>query len=329
MASITVTPICPVACSTASITVSTRSRITTASTLVMGSPHFAARGTRCPARSHLALQHALVFRRPESRSARAVPVRRGSPERSTSGSSRSPRPPRLRSAHSAATGRRRAPVLELRRKCCPRRRPGSTAGSTRETGPPRPRLRRAARRRAGDPRGASSSRLPRRGLRSGRSPDRRASHPSRSPRRRPSRRAGAAGARPTVIRRACPSVGLPAPAQLAVVVEGELRGMWAEPYDVRLVLALVVDPGADQVLAEDTAGSQELVVVLERLERFGKRAWHLRDTPVLLEEIPVRRLAGIEALLDPVEPGHQHRREREIGIRRGIGAAELDSLGLR
>src|SRR4029077_11555830 len=107
--------------------------------------------------------------------------------------------------------------------------------------------------------------------------------------------------RPPVVRRACPSVVPPAPAS-AVVVEGELRGMRAEPHDVRLVLALVVDPRADQVLAEDTAGRQELVIVLERLERLRKRARHLRDAPVLLEQIPVRRLPPPRALPAPLPP---------------------------
>src|SRR4029077_8678015 len=124
-------------------------------------------------------------------------------------------------------------------------------------------LHRGDRRRAGARAGAPHPTLPTTAPPSGRSRARLASRPSRSPRRLPSRRTAASGARPMGVRRACPSVVLPARAQLAVVVEGELRGMRAEPHDVRLVLALVVDPGADQVLAEDTAGRQELVIVLE------------------------------------------------------------------
>src|SRR6266487_3293135 len=58
----------------------------------------------------------------------------------------------------------------------------------------------------------------------------------------------------------------------AVVVEGELRGMRPQPHHVGFVLALVVDPRADQFLTEDAAGRQELVIPLERVERLGERA---------------------------------------------------------
>src|SRR5437773_7911631 len=105
--------------------------------------------------------------------------------------------------------------------------------------------------------------------------------------------------------------------------------MRAEPYGVDFVLALPIDPGADQVLAEDAALGEELVVGLERVERLRERPRDLCDAAVILEEIEVRRLARVEAALDPVEARHQHRREREIGIRGRIGTAELDALRLR
>src|SRR5687768_12557791 len=66
----------------------------------------------------------------------------------------------------------------------------------------------------------------------------------------------------------------------AVVVEGELGRMRAEPDDVDLVLALPVDPRADQVLGEDAAAQQELVVGLERVQRLRERPRHLRDVCV-------------------------------------------------
>src|SRR5438132_1601683 len=62
-----------------------------------------------------------------------------------------------------------------------------------------------------------------------------------------------------------------------VVVEGEFRGMRPQPDDVDLVLALPVDPGADQLLAEDVVLQQEVVVRLERVERLREGARHLRD----------------------------------------------------
>ena len=70
------------------------------------------------------------------------------------------------------------------------------------------------------------------------------------------------------------------------------------------------------------------MVGLECVERFGERARHLRDAAILVEQVPVGRLAGVEALLDPIQPGHQHRRESEVRIRGGVGTAELDPLGL-
>src|SRR5438876_9582750 len=93
----------------------------------------------------------------------------------------------------------------------------------------------------------------------------------------------------------------------AVVVQRELRGMRPQPHDVDLVLALVVDPGADQLLAEHIALREERVIRLERVERLGERPRHLWDlVPGLFEQVEVGGLARLVALLDPVEPGHQH-----------------------
>src|SRR5437764_11411219 len=86
-----------------------------------------------------------------------------------------------------------------------------------------------------------------------------------------------------------------AASSLRVEVEGELRRVRAEPHDVDLVLALVVDPGPDQLLAEDAALRQEVVVGLERVERFAQRARNLRDARVrVLEEVVVGGRAGVE-----------------------------------
>src|SRR6266542_1492700 len=62
---------------------------------------------------------------------------------------------------------------------------------------------------------------------------------------------------------------------LRVEVQGELGRMRAKPNDVDLVLPLVVDPGADQLFAEDAALEQELVVGLERVQRACERVRHL------------------------------------------------------
>src|SRR5215471_9437711 len=75
----------------------------------------------------------------------------------------------------------------------------------------------------------------------------------------------------------------------AVVVEAELRRMRPQPHDVHFVLPLVVDPRADQLLAEHAALRQERVIGLERVERFRERPRHLRDvvTGLLLEQVEV------------------------------------------
>ena len=69
--------------------------------------------------------------------------------------------------------------------------------------------------------------------------------------------------------------------------------MRPQAHDVGLVLALVVDPGADQLLAKDAPRRQERVITLERVEGLGERARDLSDATVLFEEVPVRRLAGV------------------------------------
>src|SRR4029078_3386995 len=89
------------------------------------------------------------------------------------------------------------------------------------------------------------------------------------------------------------------------------------------------DPRPDQVLAEDAALREERVVGLERVERLRERTGNLRDAAVVLEQVEVRRRPRVDAALDAVEPGHQHRREREVRIRGRIRTAELDPLRLR
>jgi len=73
----------------------------------------------------------------------------------------------------------------------------------------------------------------------------------------------------------------------------------------------------------------EAVVIRERVERLGERPRHLRDwAPRLLEEVVVGGLGRLEAALDAVDPGHQHRREGEVRVRRRVRAPELDPLRL-
>ena len=47
-----------------------------------------------------------------------------------------------------------------------------------------------------------------------------------------------------------------------------------------------------------------------------------------VEEVLLNRLGRLDLVLDAVEAGEQHRRERQIRVAAGVGAAELDALGL-
>src|SRR5262247_3302031 len=69
----------------------------------------------------------------------------------------------------------------------------------------------------------------------------------------------------------------PPPAVLDVEVESELVRMWPQPHRVHLVLALVVDPGLDQIRGEHLAPEQELVVLLEVIQNGVQRAGELLD----------------------------------------------------
>ena len=120
--------------------------------------------------------------------------------------------------------------------------------------------------------------------------------------------------------------------RLDVVVEGELVGVGAEAEGVDLVGALVADPGVDEVVGEDATDAEEVVVGLEGVEGLLERAGHLRHLGQLLGrevvEVLVHRRRRLDAVGDAVEAGEQHRREGEVRVRRGVGAAELDPLGL-
>src|SRR5215831_11664351 len=55
--------------------------------------------------------------------------------------------------------------------------------------------------------------------------------------------------------------------QLNVVIEHKLMRMWPQPHRVHFLRALVIDIGGDQLLGERVALEQELMIVLERIQR--------------------------------------------------------------
>src|SRR5258708_32205548 len=105
------------------------------------------------------------------------------------------------------------------------------------------------------------------------------------------------------------------PDWLRVVVQLELVRVRPEPDGVNLVTALVVEPGLDQVRGKHAALEQELVIGLEVVEHCLERARNLGDGLGLvwrqLVEVLVDRLWRLDLVLDAVQPGHHHGRERK------------------
>ena len=119
-----------------------------------------------------------------------------------------------------------------------------------------------------------------------------------------------------------------------VVVQGELVGVGAQADRVDLVLALVLDPGVDEVVGEHAAGLQEVLVGLERVERG------LAATPAPAAPWPAPRAAGRRGpcrpasggsmrLSMPSRPAISMAEKARYGLPTAVGAAELDALGLR
>ena len=120
--------------------------------------------------------------------------------------------------------------------------------------------------------------------------------------------------------------------RLDVVVELEFVGVGAEPELVEFGGALVVQPGGDEVVGEYAAFGEEGVVGLQGVEDGVEGAGDLGDGGGLVGgqfvQVFVDRLGRFDLVLDPVQAGHEHRGEREVGVGGRVGDAELDPLGL-
>ena len=102
---------------------------------------------------------------------------------------------------------------------------------------------------------------------------------------------------------------------------------------IDLVLALVVDPRFDEVVGEHTAGLKERVVGFKCVERSFESCRNLRNLGEFFRrkvvEVLVDRSRRFDAVLNAVETSEHHRREGEVRVAGGVGATELDALGLR
>jgi hypothetical protein len=115
----------------------------------------------------------------------------------------------------------------------------------------------------------------------------------------------------------------------------------AQPDRVDLVLALVLDPGLDEVPGEDVALQQELVVLLQVVEHDVERARQLLDLRRLLGgqlvEVLVERLAGSILFCTPSSPAITQAANDRYGLQVGSGVrnssrfafSELEYIGMR
>src|SRR5712664_833413 len=105
---------------------------------------------------------------------------------------------------------------------------------------------------------------------------------------------------------------------LDVAVEHELPWVRPKRHRVNLSLALVVDPGVDDVLRENAAFGQEGVILLQRVERLAKGAGHRLDLRLLLwlqlVDVLVDWLRRKDLVLDAIQAGHEARSEREVWV---------------
>ncbi len=123
------------------------------------------------------------------------------------------------------------------------------------------------------------------------------------------------------------------PKTLNIVIKHELVGVRTQANGIHFLRPLVVDPFLDQVLGEDPALQQVLVVVFQGfqcLRQGGGNALDLLEfASFQLVKVHVMRLARIDLVLDPIQARHQHCGEGQVGVAGRVWRAELDALGLR
>src|SRR2546421_13092570 len=98
--------------------------------------------------------------------------------------------------------------------------------------------------------------------------------------------------------------------------------MWPQRDLVVLTNTLVVDPGFNQIISEDAAACEVLVVDLQRVQHLGQRAWralHLAlELGLQLVEVFVDRLGRLALVYKPRETGHQAGGDPEARVGRRV-----------
>src|SRR3989454_9389925 len=115
-----------------------------------------------------------------------------------------------------------------------------------------------------------------------------------------------------------------------VVVQEELVRMRPQRHRIHFLGPLVREPGLDHVGREHVPSQQELVIGLERRQRFGERTRRVLDVLALrrleLVQIHVHRLWRLGLVLDALQPRQHQPRKREEGVAFGIRRPILDPL---
>ena len=117
-----------------------------------------------------------------------------------------------------------------------------------------------------------------------------------------------------------------------IVVHLVLIGVWVGSHWRHLVRLFVFEPRVNQVLGEDIALGEELVILTQRVEGGFKRAGQLRDVLLLsgrqLVEVLVDWCGRLDSALDAVDTRHEARGESKIWVRARVRYAVLHALGL-
>src|SRR6266516_7066970 len=96
---------------------------------------------------------------------------------------------------------------------------------------------------------------------------------------------------------------------------------------------LELDIAIDEIVIEDAARFEEVTVLVQIAERFAQAAAHRRDLFQFFRrqiiKVLVGRLAGIELVLDAVEPGQEHRGKAEIRVAKRIRITPFAALSFR
>ena len=87
--------------------------------------------------------------------------------------------------------------------------------------------------------------------------------------------------------------------------------MWTQAKGVDFDGGFVIDPRLDHVGGENVSLEKEGMILLQRRQRFGQRARGLRDFARFFRfeilNVNIKRLAGIELVLNSVDRRHEHR----------------------